>query len=44
MLMILVMCTTGNVYRGMLWRADVFIGEVVTVLKSKDMWDNTLIV
>jgi len=35
---------TGNVYRGMLWRADVYIGQLVQALKDKGMWDNTLIV
>jgi len=35
---------TGNVYRGMLWRADVYIGQLTAALKSKGMWDNTLIV
>ena len=35
---------TGNVYRGMLWRADVFIGRMVTLLKEKKMYNNTLIV
>ena len=34
---------TGNVYRGMLWRADVFIGRLVNLLKTKDMYENTLI-
>ena len=31
-------------YEGLLWRADVFIGELVTLLKSRGMYDNTLIV
>ena len=35
---------TGSVYLGMLWRADVFIGEMVELLKSKGMYANTLIV
>lgn len=35
---------TGNVYRGMLWRADVFIGELVHALKAKGMWEKTLVV
>ena len=34
---------TGSIYRGMLWRADVFIGQLVMLLKSKGMYDNTLI-
>lgn len=34
---------TGSVYHGMLWRSDVYIGQMVTVLKQKSMWDNTLI-
>lgn len=35
---------TGVVYRGMLWRADIYIGQIVSLLKSKGMWDNTVIV
>lgn len=35
---------TGNVYRGMLWRADLFIGELVDALKAKGMWEKTLLV
>jgi len=35
---------TGNVYRGMLWRADLYVGELVKTLKAKGMYDNTLIV
>lgn len=35
---------TGNVYKGMLWRADVYIGQLMSLLKAKGMWDNTLIV
>eukprot|EP01062_Namystynia_karyoxenos_P029744 TRINITY_DN222_c0_g1_i1.p1 TRINITY_DN222_c0_g1~~TRINITY_DN222_c0_g1_i1.p1 ORF type:complete len:641 (+),score=182.67 TRINITY_DN222_c0_g1_i1:72-1994(+) len=35
---------TGNVYRGMLWRADVYIGQLVAALKSKGMWERTLVV
>ena len=35
---------TGNTYKGLLWRADVFIGELVTMLKARGMYDNTLIV
>eukprot|EP01065_Artemidia_motanka_P043016 TRINITY_DN5886_c0_g1_i2.p1 TRINITY_DN5886_c0_g1~~TRINITY_DN5886_c0_g1_i2.p1 ORF type:complete len:352 (+),score=108.59 TRINITY_DN5886_c0_g1_i2:90-1145(+) len=35
---------TGDVYRGMLWRADVYIGELVSLLKSKSMWENTVVV
>jgi hypothetical protein len=30
-------------YSGMLWRADVFIGELVALLKARGMYDNTLI-
>ena len=34
---------TGNVYRGMLWRADVFVGKLVALLTNKEMYDNTLL-
>ena len=34
---------TGSVYRGMLWRADVFIGQMVTLLMDKNMYNDTLI-
>jgi hypothetical protein len=35
---------TGNVYRGMLWRSDWFVGSLVDTLKAKGMYANTLIV
>lgn len=35
---------TGNTYKGLLWRADVFIGELVAMLKARGMYENTLIV
>lgn len=41
---------TGDVYTGMVWRADVYIGELVALLKSKKdpngaaMYENTLFV
>ena len=35
---------TNNTYHGMLWRADVFIGKLVTLLKDRGMYNNTLIV
>jgi hypothetical protein len=35
---------TGDVYRGMLWRADLYIGQLVSALKAKGLYDNTLIV
>lgn len=35
---------TGDVYRGMLWRADLYIGMLVETLKAKGLYDNTLIV
>lgn len=31
-------------YRGMLWLADGYVGQMVQLLKQKSMWDNTLIV
>lgn len=34
---------TGNVYRGMLWRSDVFVGQLVALLKERQMYSNTLI-
>jgi len=35
---------TGNVYHGMLWRADLYIGQLLAMLKAKGMWENTLVV
>lgn len=35
---------SGNTYEGMLWRADLYVGQLVTLLKNKGMYDNTLIV
>lgn len=35
---------TGDKYRGMLWRADVYIGELVAALKARGMWEKTLLV
>ena len=35
---------TGDTYTGMLWRADVYIGQMVAALKARGMWNNTLIV
>ena len=34
----------ANTYRGMLWRSDHYVGALTAMLKSKGMWDNTLIV
>ena len=33
-----------NQYRGMLWSVDQYMGQLVNLLKSKKMWDNTLLV
>ena len=35
---------TGDTYTGMLWRSDVYIGQMVAALKARGMWNNTLIV
>ena len=35
---------TGDEYTGMLWRADIYVGQLVAVLKERGMWNNTLIV
>eukprot|EP00041_Stephanoeca_diplocostata_P018292 m.382106 g.382106 ORF g.382106 m.382106 type:complete len:730 (-) comp20970_c1_seq32:2839-5028(-) len=35
---------TGDVYHGMLWRADVYVGELVAELHAKGIYNNTLIV
>lgn len=32
-----------DTYHGMLWRADLYIGKIIELLKAKGMWDNTLI-
>jgi|EP01046_Picozoa_sp_COSAG06_P037496 hypothetical protein len=29
---------TSSVYRGLVWRADVYIGEIVAALKAREMW------
>eukprot|EP00051_Salpingoeca_urceolata_P006709 m.88780 g.88780 ORF g.88780 m.88780 type:complete len:641 (-) comp14955_c0_seq1:114-2036(-) len=34
----------NNTYYGMLWDADVWVGNLIARLKAKGMWDNTLIV
>eukprot|EP01059_Diplonema_ambulator_P003455 TRINITY_DN13137_c0_g1_i1.p1 TRINITY_DN13137_c0_g1~~TRINITY_DN13137_c0_g1_i1.p1 ORF type:complete len:545 (+),score=72.54 TRINITY_DN13137_c0_g1_i1:113-1636(+) len=34
----------NNTYAGMLWDADVYVGQIVSALKEKEMWDNTVIV
>lgn len=34
----------GDVYRGMLWKSDIYVGEIVQLLKQRGMYDNTLIV
>lgn len=33
-----------SVYCGMLWDADVYVNKIITLLKSKGMYDNTLII
>ena len=35
---------TGDVYKGMMWRSDVYVGQLVQQLHQKSMYDNTLIV
>ena len=35
---------TGDEYTGMLWRADIYVGQLVAVLRERGMWNNTLIV
>jgi arylsulfatase A-like enzyme len=35
---------TGVVYRGLVWRADVYVGALVAALKARQMWDTTLVV
>ena len=35
---------TANAYTGLLWRADVMIGALVTLLQSKGMYDDTIII
>eukprot|EP00946_MAST-07B_sp_MAST-7B-sp1_P001495 g1495.t1 len=35
---------TQSVYRGMLWRADTYVGALVQLLKKKGMYQDTLIV
>ena len=35
---------TESVYRGMVWRADVYMGELVAALHEKQMWDNLIMV
>ena len=35
---------TDGVYKGLVWRADVYIGEIVATLKARSMWDTTLVV
>jgi len=33
----------AGTYRGMLWLTDVYVGRLVALLKSKAMWENTLV-
>eukprot|EP01043_Picozoa_sp_COSAG02_P029133 COSAG02_NODE_1799_length_10896_cov_8.648421_13_plen_451_part_00 len=35
---------TDTVYKGLVWRADVYIGEIVATLKARAMWDTTVVV
>ena len=35
---------TGDPYRGMLWAVDNYMGTLRTMLKQKQMWENTLLV
>ena len=35
---------TGDTYKGMLWRADLYVGQLVAALKARGMYENTLIV
>jgi len=34
----------AGTYRGMLWLTDIYVGRLVGLLKSKGMWENTLVV
>jgi len=34
---------SGKTYPGMLWRSDYWVGQLVTLLKEKNMYENTLI-
>jgi arylsulfatase A-like enzyme len=34
---------TSSVYRGLVWRADVYMGALVSLLKQRQMWETTLI-
>ena len=33
-----------STYQGMLWATDVYAGKIRTLLESKGMWDNMLVV
>ena len=35
---------TGDTYKGMLWRADVYVGQLVEALKARGMYENTLFI
>eukprot|EP01048_Picozoa_sp_COSAG05_P007312 COSAG05_NODE_512_length_9090_cov_33.937827_8_plen_530_part_00 len=35
---------TSSIYRGMVWRADVYMGELVRVLHERQMWTNLFLV
>ena len=34
----------GVVYHDMLWDADVYLGELIDLLKKRQMWDNLVVI